>query len=251
MSEAKYRRIAADLRADIRAGRIRPGERIPSEAELEARYGVSRLTVRNAVDLLRQDGIVKTEHGVGSIVLPATEAVLAYRPTLISSPNRRRGEAGFVTQVTDLGLQGEDRIVSVSTVPAPEYVADRLGLDVGDPVVVRERILWLGDRPMAIARNWFPVELVEGTPIANPESVERGTDTLMAEMGYETVRRRDEVFARLPTADEADRLRIPPGVAVVIVVASQWSAEEIPVQIHERIMPADRHVLVYELDKTT
>lgn len=62
--------VAADIEADIDAGRLAPDTRLPSEAELATQYGVARVTVRRAIELLRERGKVVTVHGRGSFVTP-------------------------------------------------------------------------------------------------------------------------------------------------------------------------------------
>ena len=64
--------VAADIEADIEAGRLTPDTRLPSEAELAIQYGVARVTVRRAMALLRERGKVVTVHGRGSYVTPDT-----------------------------------------------------------------------------------------------------------------------------------------------------------------------------------
>lgn len=62
--------VAVDIEADIDAGRLAPDTRLPSEAELATQYGVARVTVRRAIELLRERGKVVTVHGRGSFVTP-------------------------------------------------------------------------------------------------------------------------------------------------------------------------------------
>jgi GntR family transcriptional regulator len=86
-----FRRIAADLRAEIAAGQIRPGQLLPSETRLSQQYGVSRLTARAAVNVLRAEGLGEHINGRGVVVrepaeveeltLPADAAVDARMPT--------------------------------------------------------------------------------------------------------------------------------------------------------------------------
>jgi GntR family transcriptional regulator len=62
--------VAADIEADIDAGQIAPDTRLPSEAELAVQYGVARVTVRRALEQLRERGKVVTVHGRGTYVAP-------------------------------------------------------------------------------------------------------------------------------------------------------------------------------------
>lgn len=63
-----FRRIADDLRSEIRSGRLRPGDRLPSSSELCERYGVAHMTVRNGLQVLRSEGLIYGIQGVGSFV---------------------------------------------------------------------------------------------------------------------------------------------------------------------------------------
>lgn len=86
-----FQRIAADLRTSITSGRIRPGQLLPSETRLSQQYGVSRLTARAAVNVLRAEGLAELVTGRGVVVrepverqdltLPAGSAVVARMPT--------------------------------------------------------------------------------------------------------------------------------------------------------------------------
>ncbi|MFJ2113555.1 GntR family transcriptional regulator [Streptomyces sp. NPDC087850] len=66
---APYMTVLDALAAEIKAGKIRPGEKIPSDAELVQRFGVARMTARRAVGVLRERGLVRTEWGRGTFVV--------------------------------------------------------------------------------------------------------------------------------------------------------------------------------------
>lgn len=91
---ARYERIVSDIRAQIASGQLRPGDRLPSTRELRERYGCSQVTVRTAILLLQQDGLLRGDQGVGVFVAdPLPESV---RP-------------GGVTRETEATEVGEDR----------------------------------------------------------------------------------------------------------------------------------------------
>lgn len=74
-----YRQLTDLLRADINGGEYKPGTRIPSESKLMARYGVARNTVRQAMEVLRDEGLVITRHGRGSFVRGEDENDVPFR----------------------------------------------------------------------------------------------------------------------------------------------------------------------------
>lgn len=118
-----YKQIAAALRADITAGRIPPGQRLPSETFLQQQYGVARLTARAAVDVLRAEGLAELHRGRGVIVRdrperaqlipPAGAVVISRMPT-----PEERAEYGIGEGVPVLTVEAADGTVEV-------YPADR------------------------------------------------------------------------------------------------------------------------------
>ena len=64
----KYHRIADALRADIQNGKLQPGDRLPAETALTARFDVSLPTLRQAIGVLRAEGLIESRHGVGTFV---------------------------------------------------------------------------------------------------------------------------------------------------------------------------------------
>jgi GntR family transcriptional regulator len=243
-----YRQIADGLRRQIVSGTLGAGDQIPSEAELQKRHGVSRMTVRLAVQELRNEGLVVTGHGKGTFVADPRTAPIRYRPSIAHPVEvRRQGpdQDGFAAELAPLGLTGSQRI-TVERRGAPQDIADRLGLSPGDPVVLRHRLQTVEGRPPATADSWIPVELVEGTEIESPEDVKRGTDQVMAELGYPGRSRRDEITARMPTPDEAQELGIAGGVPVVLVQSVKFTTGKRPVEVFVRTLPSNGWMLVYE-----
>lgn len=113
-----YRQIAAELRADIRDGRLRPGQPLPSETTLQQRYGIARQTARAAVDVLRTEGLVDHHRGRGvmvreqperaELVVPPGAVVTSRMPTL-----DERLEMGLGEGVPLLSVEQPDGSVEV------------------------------------------------------------------------------------------------------------------------------------------
>lgn len=144
MREIRYRAIGEDLRRRLQAGEFAAGRVLPSESELSASYAASRVTVRKALELLRDEGLVDARQGFGWFV-PSDPV----RQTL--------GRLGTIeAQLEASGIRSERRIVSFGFVPAPARAAEVLG--AGSVLEVR-RLNLADDEPFALVTVWCPEEL--------------------------------------------------------------------------------------------
>src|SRR4051794_8610361 len=154
-----YRQLADDLRARIVDGGFRVGEAIPSEAQLSERYRTSRITVRHALALLEEEGLVHRQQGSGSFIRPRHFAVGPRRLT------------SFSEEVRDRGAHHSSRLLSI------EVVADAadlpLDLDGSGEAVRVEWIRMADGRPIAYQVSHLPVELGNGMrgPLASNGSL--------------------------------------------------------------------------------
>lgn len=248
-----YQRIVDAFRAEILTGRRAPGERLPSEHELAQEYGTSRPTVRRAIALLKAEGLVVTEQGRGAFVRPRPHVRL-----LLSGVNYRRhrtaGLTGFNAQALEQGQNPEQRLTEVATVGAPGHVAIRLDLDEGAPVVVRRRLFLIDGQPVALCDSHYPAALAEGTAIAEHRRIKGGVHAVI-EDPLGPIRRRvarsvDDLVARMPTREEAEALKLAPGVPVIRLLRTVYGAEDCPLEVQDTVAAADRHELRYEVSMT-
>jgi DNA-binding GntR family transcriptional regulator len=139
--------IAREL---ILSGAVRPGELLPSEAELAVRYDASRVTVRASLRSLQEAHFVVNRHGVGTVVL---ERPIALRQGLdrLASLERFARDVGVTLHPSDVEW---DRI------PADEQIAEQLEIAVGDPVVAVRRARCLDDAPVAWTVDHVPAALL-------------------------------------------------------------------------------------------
>jgi GntR family transcriptional regulator len=248
---ALWRQIADQLRGRIRSGELKPGHRMPSEAELVEAYGVARTTVRLALKQLAEDGLVYATQGRGTYV--ADKPTLRYPASTSHSRSRREATATDVHQA-DLAEQGRtgDHTIDVEVLRASDSIAARLELEEGaDQVLVRRRVHYVDGQPSHIGDTYYPAELVTGSDIATPGQLDRGGNRVLAELGHEVIRRRDEIRTRMPTPEEAQALRIAGGVPVLFTLRTGYDAADKPVALYWGVWPGDRHVLDYEVDTTT
>lgn len=150
---AIYEQIAEQLREQINAGEYKPGQRLPTEPELMQSCGVSRSTVRAALDVLEQQGLLTRRAGKGTFV--AHRELAQDLGDLRSFPEAMAAQ-GFTVQL---------RPVAWAISPPPARVQKQLGLAGGDQVLQVERVHWLDDEPVATDSLWLPEWVTERVAI--------------------------------------------------------------------------------------
>jgi GntR family transcriptional regulator len=233
-----YRQLAAELRARIFDGTYPRGSRLPAEPELRAEHKVSRVTVRLALGLLREEGLIEPQPGRGTFVREAAPVRLAL------ARYRGQGDVGpFTAACKAQGINGRMTVVAVERLPATPEVAAWLELDDGAPVVRRVRHALIDGRVVQLQRSYFPAEVVDGTPLAGPDFLERGTFATLRAIGRPPARISEEVTAGLPTGEEAAVLGPAPVLRVVRVT---WEASGTVLELLQVAASAERHVFTYE-----
>ncbi|MGW4275441.1 GntR family transcriptional regulator [Streptomyces seoulensis] len=145
------------------------------------------------------------------------------------------------------GGKGGQRIVHAGEVPAPDEVADLLGVEPGEPVVVRRRVIHLDEVPCELTDTYYPAAIARGTPLAEKGKIPGGAVTCLARLGHVGVRVREDVTARLPSTEEGQILRTAPDQPVLRLSRVTLDGNDRPLQVDLMVMPADGQRLRYEM----
>jgi GntR family transcriptional regulator len=241
-----YRQIADRLRRAILNGELSAGEPVPSERALIDEYGTARGTVRQALGLLRSEGLIDVEHGRGAFV--------RQRPPIRRLPHDRfarrhrdTGNAAFQAEAEREGRSPTVQVLEVAPAEAPDEIAERLRLPSGARALTRRRRYLVDEEPVEVATSWLPWDRVETTAICEQNPGPGGIYARLEETGHELGRFTEEVSARMPLPDEARSLSIGPGVPIFRLLRTAFDGQDSPVEICDTVMAADRYVLSYEL----
>jgi GntR family transcriptional regulator len=240
-----YRQIAAALREAIRLGRLVPGDQLPSEAELVQHYGVARMTARQAIQELRTEGLVVAEHGRG-VFVRVTPVVRRLASERFARRHRERGKAAFSVEAEKVGYVPSVDRIHVSEAPARQEIAERLGVEVGDPVVIRDRRYLANNEPVETAVSYIPADLARGTAITETDTGPGGIYARLEEAGHILDHFVEEVAARMPTPDERRALQLAPGVPVLTVVRTAYDTAGRAVEVCDTVKAAHAYVLEYD-----
>lgn len=139
---ALYQQMAARLEREIGRRRLRPLQKLPSEIELMAQYGVSRITVRQAIDLLVRRGLAERRHGKGTFIK---------RPALNHDLHELRG---IYETLQATGLSLRTKLIDFSLQAPPERVRKLLGSR--KQLMRLKRLYYVDERPLGLLICWLP-----------------------------------------------------------------------------------------------
>ena len=253
---ARYEQIADALRHGIRTGRLRPGERLPAEERLAARYRTSVPTLQRALSELVAEGLIDKRHGVGTFVRTPRRRVVRssdrhqWEKDRARRPRAERLRTGSTEhdtglEVTDLAFHAEYRETK-----ADEDLAAVFGVPVGTRLL--ERMYRTNcreeDAPFALVHSY----LVHDVVAANPDLLDAanepwpgGTQNQLYTIGIELDRVEERITARPPTAEEAEALGLRKGVSVILLRKICTDTDGRVVEVSDVRLPGDRTELVF------
>jgi len=230
----RYLRIAEDLRTQIRRGELGPGARLPDQRSLARTFGVTLMTLRQALELLEREHLIVRRHGLGTFV--AT-------PSVDYDILQLRRFAG------DLLAQGErvtTRMLSSRFVPADRRVAVALGLGPSARVLQLDRLRLVDGHPISLQRSFLPgpvgEELVKADLTRTPLR-----QALEFKLGLVIERAREAVAAVRLGRREARELGCRPGVPAFESERVSYAAAGRPVVYDRVFFPGDRFRITREL----
>lgn len=231
--EPLYHQLESLLRRQILAGQWAAGERIPTEEQLVEAYGISRVTVRQALRNLVQDGYLERGPGRGTF---------ARKPTLTAG---ERGLSSFSQDMRGLGLRPGSRVIEGSVVPAPRAVASRLGVPANRPVILLRRLRTGDGQPIGLQTTYLLESRFPGLPQDLPEGASlyrtlRERYDLAIEEAHETFS-----VATIGAADAA-LLEVEPGTCAFYVERVAFAAGT-PFEFTASVMRGDRYRLRWVL----
>jgi GntR family transcriptional regulator len=212
--------------------------RIPSETELADRFRVSLPTIRQALAVLRAEGLIESRHGIGTFVKENRR--------LQRRSRHRYGRARSDKQLLTSHLRHE--IVSAGREPTPPHIAD-LMTEPPTEIVARRRVLHDPETGQVeeVGASYVPVEIAGGTFLEEPTVVPKALFLCVEDLSGKTYAyARDRWEVRMPTAPEADALGLVPGAAVVHVVHTAEAADGVILEISESVWPGERVVILDE-----
>jgi GntR family transcriptional regulator len=229
-----YHQVKCAIQESVDGGRWLPGQQLPSESELAKRFGVSQITVRQALRDLALLGYVRREQGRGTFVA---------KPRLDQGP---RELTSFTEEVRRHRLTASSRVISRAIREADSHVAERLHLKEGEPICVLTRLRLADNEPLGIQTAHLPVSLTPGLIDLDLENASL-YELLRTRYGLDPARARETYFAVAADASTATLLRVGLGSALFSVERVTLLEDGRPFEFVQSTMRGDRYNIILDL----
>jgi GntR family transcriptional regulator len=224
-----YQQIKALILQSLQDGEWKPGEAIPSEIELAARFRVSQGTVRKAIDELAAENLVVRRQGKGTFVATHAEQQVRYR---------------FLKLVPDSGDEApaQRTVLECKRARASAEIARALALRTGDPVVQVRRVLTFGGLPTILEDIWLPGNTFKGLTAEQLTGHQGPTYALFElEFGVRMVRAEEKIRAVAAEAQQAALLDVAAGTPLLSVERLSFTYNDLPMELRRGLYRTDSH----------
>lgn len=213
--EQQHLKISARLKERIRTGELRPGDQLPSEAELCAEFNTSRGPVRQAMAALRADGAISSGRGRRSVVLDSCKS--ENFDSIVS----------VTSWLSQHGCTPGQKTLWLARRPAPDDAALALGIEAGSPLVFVHRLRTANGVPLMIERQYFPIDI--GQKILGFDADAGSIHAHLRSEGIEFDNVHRELAIGQATEEDAELLGVEPGAPLwcVILQISNHSGDRV------------------------
>jgi GntR family transcriptional regulator len=229
-----YQQIYEIVRAELTRGDRKPGDMIPTENELIERFQVSRITIRQVLDLLVKEGLIYRQRGRGSFVA---------HPPIQQSLTRI---VNFTEDMRRRGFQPGTRVLAAHVLPAPADIAGPLRIEPGAELAHIQRLRLADDEPLAIEDSYLIHHLCPGI-LQQDYAKQSLAETLARVYGLQNTRATQTIRALEADRQVARELTVEPGAALPFIERVSYSQQSVPYEFLRIYYRGDRYSLSTEL----
>jgi GntR family transcriptional regulator len=229
-----YHQIYEILRNEILSKNWKPGNMLSSESELSAQYEVSSITIRQALDILKQEGLIYRQRGRGTFVAhPTLEQNLTRIISFTEDMHRRGYKPGTVVLQSEL-------------VPATSNIAKKLEIETGEELAYVERLRLAEGEPMSIEESHLIHRYCQGI-LQHDFATKSMRLILEQEFGIRIVHAKQTIRALQAPVTLANSLALKPGAGILFIERVSFSQYDFPVEFLRLYYRGDRYELYNEL----
>ncbi len=230
-----YLQIRDAIQRQIESGAYAEGARLPSERDLAESFGVSRMTARQAIQLLTQDGFINTRVGKGTFV---------QRPHFAQE---LRDLTSFTDDMKRVGVRPTSRVILATVAPADSDVAAHLDIDVGREVIHLHRVRMADGELIALEQAHILHELCPNILESNDFARQSLYTALKDVYGVRLVWASEVISARMPSDEERAVLEMSAGIPILAMKRVTYNERDEPVEYVRSCYHSERYQLRTEL----
>lgn len=223
-----YLRFAETVKNAVRSGMLQHGNILPGERDLSQLTGVSRITVRKAMQTLENEGVVTRARGYGTQIVNIFEYSL-------------KEARGFSQQVVLRGKKPDTLWVNKRVVPCPEEVAGELNVAANSDVFLLKRIRYVDDDAVSIEESWVPVQLID-----DADAIGVSLYDYFRQRNIFPERTRSRVSARMPDAEFQQHIQMDDKIPVLVIKQVALDQQHRPIEYSISYCRSDLYVFVCE-----
>jgi GntR family transcriptional regulator len=229
-----YQQLYDILRGELTRGQWKPGDMLPAESELMQRYGISRITVRQVLDMLVRDSLIYRQQGRGTFVA---------HPTIEQTQVRI---VSFTEDMHQRGFRPGTEVLEAGLVPATADIAAKLAVEPGEVLAHLRRLRLADDEPMSIEDAYLVHRYFPGV-LSGDYTISPLRRTLEEKYGVRLVRAKQVLRAVMAPSTLARLLSVRQSAALLFIERVSFSAQGVPVEFLRIHYRGDRYVLYNEL----
>jgi GntR family transcriptional regulator len=230
-----YYQLKEYIKDQIDSENLNVGEMIPSERELAEEFEINRMTVRQAVNELVNEGHLRRQRGVG---------------TFVSKSKINQGLSrlsNFTTDMMNKGMKPGAKLLSMEVIPAPKKIAAKLQIPEGEQVVELFRLRIADGEPMALERSYLPYSKV--SPIMNEDMEKQSLYKVLEEKcQLKLLRALQTIEISYSNPTDAHYLEIGPDSPVLLIERVTFLEDDQPIECVSSIYRSDRYKFSIEMN---
>ncbi|MBY6052247.1 GntR family transcriptional regulator [Cytobacillus firmus] len=230
-----YHQLEEYIKQLIENGKLKPDEAIPSEREYSEQYQISRMTVRQALNNLVNDGYLYRQKGRGTFVNKQ------------KVEQKLQGLTSFTEDMKERGMVPSSRLISFEIIPAEPQLAKKLDIKENTPVYEIKRVRMADSLPMALETTYLPANLVKGL---TEEIINKSLYQYIEEKLSLTIREAtQQIEASIAKETEVNHLQVDPGSPVLLIARTSFLEDGTPFELVKSAYRADRYKFVHTMQR--
>ncbi|MGE6630175.1 GntR family transcriptional regulator [Bacillus sp. NPDC077027] len=230
-----YHQIMENLKKQIENGTLAPDTLIPSEREYAERFEISRMTVRQALSNLVNEGYLYRQKGKGTFV-----SRKKFEQPL-------QGLTGFTEDMKQRGLRASSKLIEFQKIMCPNDLLAHLQLKEGAMVFELKRIRLANEEPMAVETSYMPEKFAD--ELAKEHLTGSLYEYIEQKTGVAIAHAKQELEANIATKEEADWLSIVEGAPVLSIVRTTYLQNDLPFEYVTSVYRGDRYKLIHTMER--